>query len=173
MLPLVALLGVGPAGLETLEWVPPPPPPSLVAPIVASLHPRALAALTQMIEAAEQKLAASRCQEVFRDFHDAAGRPLERALEETGRNAVSLLRSLEFAEGSGDPACQSRSTLAWTHPGARTIYLCSLAFADAAHFNSRFLANLMIHEGLHTLGLGENPPSSLEITQQVALKCGY
>jgi hypothetical protein len=30
----------------------------------------------------------------------------------------------------------------------------------------------VIHEMLHTLGLGENPPTSLEITQQVKRRCG-
>jgi hypothetical protein len=30
---------------------------------------------------------------------------------------------------------------------------------------------LIIHEMLHTLGLGENPPSSREITQRVTERC--
>jgi hypothetical protein len=29
-----------------------------------------------------------------------------------------------------------------------------------------------IHEILHTLGLGENPPSSREITKRVIARCG-
>jgi hypothetical protein len=32
-------------------------------------------------------------------------------------------------------------------------------------------ASLIIHESLHTLGLGENPPSSSEITQHVERRC--
>jgi hypothetical protein len=31
---------------------------------------------------------------------------------------------------------------------------------------------LLIHEFLHTLGLGENPPTSDAITQRVAVRCG-
>jgi len=31
--------------------------------------------------------------------------------------------------------------------------------------------NWIIHEMLHTLGLGENPPSSREITQRVNERC--
>jgi hypothetical protein len=31
---------------------------------------------------------------------------------------------------------------------------------------------MIIHEILHSLGLGENPPSSDEITKQVAARCG-
>ena len=30
----------------------------------------------------------------------------------------------------------------------------------------------MIHEFLHTLGLGENPPTSQEITERVSNRCG-
>ncbi len=31
---------------------------------------------------------------------------------------------------------------------------------------------MVIHEMLHTLGLGENPPTSIEITQRVKGRCG-
>jgi len=31
---------------------------------------------------------------------------------------------------------------------------------------------ILIHELLHTLGLGENPPTSLEITARVTERCG-
>jgi hypothetical protein len=31
---------------------------------------------------------------------------------------------------------------------------------------------LLIHEMLHSLGLGENPPSSREITEHVVARCG-
>jgi hypothetical protein len=31
---------------------------------------------------------------------------------------------------------------------------------------------ILIHEWLHTLRLGENPPTSLEITAQVTERCG-
>jgi hypothetical protein len=39
-------------------------------------------------------------------------------------------------------------------------------------FESGFLAEAMvIHEMLHTLGLGENPPSTFEITERVRQRC--
>jgi len=31
--------------------------------------------------------------------------------------------------------------------------------------------SLVIHEVLHTLGLGENPPASVEITRRVEARC--
>jgi len=35
-----------------------------------------------------------------------------------------------------------------------------------------FATNVVIHEMLHALGLGENPPTSEEITRQVVKRCG-
>jgi len=171
VLPLVALLGMGPAASEPADWV--PPPAVDLAPALPSLHPRFAAALTRVALIAEEKLANPGCREIFQDFHDAAGRPLERALAETGRTPQRLLASLAFVDGTASPACVSRTVLAWTHPGDRTIHLCSMEFANAAHVSPRFTANLLIHEGLHALGLGENPPSSTAITERVASRCGY
>jgi hypothetical protein len=31
---------------------------------------------------------------------------------------------------------------------------------------------MLIHEELHSLGLGENPPSTHEINEQIARRCG-
>jgi hypothetical protein len=171
ILELVALLRLGPVAWERNDWVPSPPPARASA--VGSLDPRALAALIRALGIAEEKLASPQCREIFQDFRDGVGRPLERTLLETGREPEGLLRGLEFADGSASLACRNRPTLAWTHPGGRTIYLCSMEFADAARSNPRFAANLLIHEGLHSLGLGENPPSSTAITEHVARKCGY
>jgi hypothetical protein len=168
---LVALVGWGSVtGLE--PWVPLPPAASAAAPAHMGLHPRAAVALKRMLELAEEKLANPICREVFGEFQDTAGRPLDRVLESAGRDAAGLLRGLEFVDGSGSLACGDRRTLAWTNPGARTIRLCSLEFADAAHSHPQFAANLLIHESLHSLGLGENPPSSSEITERVGRKCG-
>jgi hypothetical protein len=170
-LPLAALFGWGSVtGLE--QWVPPAPAASLPVPAHPSLNPRAAVALDRMLGLAEEKLSNPVCREIFGEFQDASGRPLDGVLEETGRDATGLLRGLEFVDGTATIACRDRRTLAWTNPGARTIRLCSLEFADAAHAHPQFVANLLIHESLHSLGLGENPPSSLEITELVGRKCG-
>jgi hypothetical protein len=31
---------------------------------------------------------------------------------------------------------------------------------------------MIIHEMMHTLGLGENPPTTFEITERVMARCG-
>jgi hypothetical protein len=67
--------------------------------------------------------------------------------------------------------------LGWT-PGATSTSSCSRTAAtppDAAaswRENRRRLVASLIHEVLHTLGLGENPPSSAEITERVLRHCG-
>jgi hypothetical protein len=38
--------------------------------------------------------------------------------------------------------------------------------------NSRHVEAILIHELLHSLGLGENPPSSDYITSRVRARCG-
>jgi len=167
--PLVALFGFGPTP-DVEQWVPPPPAAVLAR---ARLQARTEAGLARVLAMAEEKLARPECREIFADFHDSSGRPLVRLLEETGRDGPGLLRGLRFADGSTTAPCGSRYTLAWTHPGMQTVYLCGPRFADSAHFNPRFTANLLIHESLHSLGLGENPPASLEITRRVSTRCGY
>ena len=169
-LPLVALFRLGPAP-EVEQWV--PPVPSAPAFVHARLDARTEAALARVLAIAEEKLARPVCREIFADFRDPGGRPLDRLLEKTGRDAPGFLRGLRFADGSAATACRNRYTLAWTHPGTQTVYLCSSEFSDAAHSIPRFTANLLIHESLHSLGLGENPPASLEITNHVRVKCGY
>ena len=37
--------------------------------------------------------------------------------------------------------------------------------------NPTYVEALVIHEMMHTLGLGENPPSSLEINARVLKRC--
>ena len=40
-----------------------------------------------------------------------------------------------------------------------------------ARRNRAWAVATLIHEALHTLGLGENPPSSTEITERVLRRC--
>lgn len=173
----VRFLGIGSA-----LFLGPLPAPSQVEPsaarsastvLVVPLHPWALAALRRVATVAEEKLAKPGCQEVLRDFRDGAGRLLDDVLKEAGWKGEWLLRGIRFTDGTMSAPCADRQTLAWTHPGERTIRLCEPQFHEAAYRDARFTANMLIHEGLHGLGLGENPPSSLVITARVAERCGY
>jgi hypothetical protein len=68
-------------------------------------------------------------------------------------------------------AVRDNRILAFTRPGSRSIYLCGDQFSHAAFINLEYAANILIHEGLHCLGLGEDPPSSKSITALVAADC--
>ena len=70
------------------------------------------------------------------------------------------------------PQCVGGATLAFTQVGSRVIRVCGRQFRDRFLGNRRTTEFIMIHEFLHTLGLGENPPTSQAITEQVKFRCG-
>ena len=50
--------------------------------------------------------------------------------------------------------------------------VCGARFVETQFSDPGFAAALVIHEELHVLGLGENPPSAREITARVVARCG-
>ena len=167
---LAAVLLLGPLRPLTRAEV----PDILVIPALprTSLHPWARAALDRALSAAEEKVSRPACREVLRDFRDGAGRLLENVLAEAGWPGEWMLRGLRFTDGTMSSPCTDRRTLAWTHPGDRTVRLCVPQFHEAAYGNAGAAANMLIHEALHGLGLGENPPSSQDITARITERCG-
>jgi hypothetical protein len=85
---------------------------------------------------------------------------------------------LTFLDGAAVPLCQKRAVTMVASPGMPRVFVCP---AGAGRVNSRLagiefesgsLAEaLVIHEMLHTLGLGENPPSTFQITDRVRQRC--
>ena len=100
------------------------------------------------------------------------GQSLEAVLRARGRTPQAHLDSLVFKDGSGRPRCASAGILAFTHVGGDTVYVCAAQFTRVAERDPGFADVVLIHEVLHTLGLGENPPTSGEITARVAERCG-
>ena len=68
-------------------------------------------------------------------------------------------------------ACKRDGILAYTAPGSRAIYLCGRTFLRAAQREPEEARAVVIHEMLHLLGLGENPPAAKEITHRVKQRC--
>jgi hypothetical protein len=121
---------------------------------------------------AARRLSDARCQSVLAEFKDAAGRTLAEKLEATGRTPQEYLGSLLFYDGSNERRCGVRGTLAVTAmPGSRVVFICGDAFLRAAFLDQQLAEVTIIHETLHTLGLGENPPTSREITSRVMSRC--
>ena len=130
------------------------------------------ASVRRAVEGALRRLDSAECRTVFTDFRDAAGRPLQDRLRAYGVTAADYLRWIVFTDGSGHRSCAGGSTLAVTAPGSRVVYVCGRLFFKTQLRDPAFVQAAVIHEMLHTLGLGENPPSSDQITRQVESRCG-
>jgi hypothetical protein len=76
-----------------------------------------------------------------------------------------------FYDGQGQAGCLRGRTMAVTSPGSRVVWVCS-QFVVEQHRDPGWAEATLIHEALHTLGLGENPPSATEISAQVVKRCG-
>jgi hypothetical protein len=120
---------------------------------------------------ADRLLAEPACQEVLTDFRDASARTLKEVLNDSEVSARGYLRWIVFADGRGLKACSSKGTLAATSPGSRVVFICPTAFVEAVGGNPEHAEATLIHEMLHALGLGENPPRSKEITDRVLSRC--
>jgi hypothetical protein len=128
--------------------------------------------LAGVADRAEAKLDRPSCRLLFSDFRNLSGRQLQETLDTVGQSAQTYLRGLVFYDGYGRSRCQTREVLAFTHPGSRAVFVCSSQFLEKARREPGLAAVILIHEELHALGLGENPPSSREITQKVIERCG-
>ena len=135
---------------------------------------RAQQGITSAVLGAQVRLARPECQKVLTDFQDVDGRPLlERLNESLYSPADYLVQQVWFVDGGDTTQCRRDGTMAaFTVPGNHVIRVCGDRFAKR-FANQRVGAELIvIHEMLHTLGLGENPPSSRDITAQVTKRCG-
>ncbi len=135
-----------------------------------SLTPRDAAAIERAREGAARRLAAAGCRKVFSDFHDARGRTIESKLEEWAVDPVDYLRVMPFLDGSGELLCNRGKVTLVSTPNVPRVLVCP-AFAAVQRSQPSLAESLVIHEVLHTLGLGENPPSSAEITERVRERC--
>ncbi len=135
--------------------------------------PLTRAALARAAEGALRRLQSPECQQVFADFRDAEGRLLQEKLDAMGETGASYLRfRMQFVDGRGARACQLSETVVVTAPGSDTVFVCTRQLRERAFHDPVWVETLLIHEELHSLGLGENPPSSREISERVARRCG-
>jgi hypothetical protein len=139
---------------------------------VRGLKSETLWAVRRVLAAADRRLDRAACLEVLTDFRDASGRTLREVLDAHEVTARGYLRWISFADGGDSRPCRSRGTLAATEPTSRVVFICPKAFVEAASATPEDAEATLIHEMLHSLGLGENPPSSREITERVRARCG-
>jgi len=122
---------------------------------------------------AHRRLGDRECQQLFVDFEDASNRPLRERLETIGQTGQSYLGWLWFVDAESEGRCARAEVSAFTSPGSQVVHFCGERFTRAIHRRGiGFLATVIIHEELHSLGLVEDPPSSRAITRSVESRCG-
>jgi hypothetical protein len=107
---------------------------------------------------AAQSLQAPKCQTLLTEFSDQRGRALTERLGELKMSIAEYLDAIIVEDRERHPRCGDEGVLAFTVVGSRIIYVCGRAFARAAQRDAEEARATLVHELLHSLGLGENPP---------------
>jgi hypothetical protein len=128
------------------------------------------ATLDRAREGAALKLERAECQGLLLEFRDGAGRPLAERLARFESSPAEYLRMIAFLDGSTHRLCRSGRAELFALPGTARVFVCH-SFAQSQVRDPWTAENMVIHEMLHTLGLGENPPTSEEITRRVNGRC--
>jgi hypothetical protein len=122
------------------------------------------------VAGAVRRLESPSCQRVLTDFADGGGHSLADSLAATGLTMPAYVSRLYAMDGEPGRACASGGTAAFTAPASHVIYVCARRF-EAVFADRTASEVLVIHEILHTLGLGENPPTSRQISEQIRMRC--
>lgn len=114
------------------------------------------------------------CGRIFEEFRDSrSGLPLSERLSESGLSAADYFASLTFRDGTGTPLCSSAGIQAHTTIGGSTVFICPAQLIALNRRDWLAASATLVHEALHTLGLGENPPLPSEITRKIVARCGW
>jgi hypothetical protein len=136
------------------------------------------AAVERAKAGAARRLQELECLQVLSDFTDPEGRTLDRNLEPWAMSAARYALMLPFWDGRAIPRCRRARVELVATRGTAAVYMCpggtgavQSRFAVIQAQNPTLAEAMVIHEVLHTLGLGEDPPSSFEITEKVRQRC--
>jgi len=121
-------------------------------------------------DGAARKLEQPECLRLLEEFRDEAGHSLAENLATWQRSPVDYFQTTPYRDGSFHPLCRSGKSALVSVVGMRPVFVCP-GFRKQAERDPWTAENWLIHEMLHTLGLGENPPSSREITERVNERC--
>lgn len=135
------------------------------------LLPFDAAAVRQTVDGARERLGEPSCQGLLEEFKAQDGLTLKAHLEGSGKTLDGHLSELHFFDASDLSACRSSRVYAFTRPGLGAVYVCPARFTAARHREPELAEAVVIHELLHTIGLGENPPSPEHITARVKDRC--
>jgi len=138
-------------------------------PHVRVSDPGAAMALRHGLDMASRLLDDAECRKVLTEFQTEKDQPLTAALLQMSLGIQDYLRFVYFRDGSQYPACSA--AVAYTTVGGRVVFVCANSLERHWRSNRNHVVFALVHEVLHTLGLGENPPSSPEITYRVRKRC--
>lgn len=128
-------------------------------------------AVVRSLDGAAAWLKAAKCQLLLSEFADQGGRSLKERLGALDLTLEAYLRMLVFEDGERRPTCERPGILAFTAANSRVIRVCGRTFARASQRDPPEGPATIIHEVLHSLGLGENPPKPPYITYRVKKLC--
>lgn len=127
-------------------------------------------AVAKALRAASRRLDEPGCRSLLDELHDESGRPLRDNLTPLGLTMSDFAGSVFFYDAP--PGACRPAILALARPGCRVVLVCGALFVRQMKRDSRHAEAVLIHELLHALGLGEDPPASERITQQIRERCG-
>ena len=133
--------------------------------------PLARRATIAALESASALLADADCRKTLTDFDDGNGRSLADRLSSVAVDVHVYLTMVTFIDDSRHKRCAS-GVVVFTAPGSRVVRVCAGELKRIYAQQPDYVVATIIHEILHTLGLGEDPPSSREITARVRARCG-
>ncbi len=119
------------------------------------------------LDEASRVLAGDQCRLLLTEFRDDRQRLLQDHLVRLNLDIHAYLSFVIFVDS--DRSCAN--TLMYTAPFSRVVWVCSgnaERIAAASHW--RFTRSV-IHEVLHTLGLGQDPPTQDEIDSRIERSC--
>src|SRR5260370_25956384 len=138
--------------------------PAVAGPRRASTLPRfARPALERVRAAAARRLHELECLRLLDDFRDGEGRPLRERLDKWGVSAAEYLTMIPFLDGSSQGLCRWRGADMVSSPGIPRVYVCGRFALTQARERGR-AGVLLLHQSVHTPGLGEGPPPSVPVT---------
>src|SRR5262249_8674585 len=135
-------------------------------------NPATRFAIERATRGAMDRLDKPECRQVLSEFRGSSGRASEGRLDAPGGTPRGLLGRITFHEGRDTRACRNAAVLAFSTVGNGHVYVCSPQFWEEYRSSATRAEATVIHEMMHTLGLGENPPTPMEIDAQVLKRCG-
>ena len=123
------------------------------------------------LEAASARFADVDCGKILTDFDDGSGRTLADRMSAVAVDIRAYLKMITFMDDTRHRLCVG-GVLAFTVAGGRVVRVCTEELKRIDALQPEYVVATLMHEILHTLGLGENPPSSREITKRVLRRCG-